>query len=136
MSIEKQARVNAKLRNAFTKNFMDGECDIWRFRGYARSNNGKQHDFGSAPAYSDVPCRLKLNASDQDTPGLTEFDGWITLPITYNGLLQTRDRIEVTKTGTDTLSPTMMLLILDQPRPVATGLTCKVKKAHGEASNG
>ena len=136
MSIAKQARVNAKLRRAFTRNFMDAECKIWQYRGFKRSNNGQQHDFGAAPAYADVPCRLKHHMSDQETPGLNEFEGWITIPITYNGILTTKDRIEVTKTGTDTLAPSMMLLIMDQPRPVATGLVCKVKKAQGEASNG
>lgn len=136
MSLAKQQRVNLKIRRAFQTNFMDGLCNIWRFRKFSRNNDGGSHDYGEAAAYTDVPCRVKQYASDQDAPGLTEFDGTITLPIERLSDVKDRDRLEVTTMGTDALPQSITFLIVDTPRPVATGLVCRIKKAHGEASNG
>lgn len=138
MSLESQGRIYNKMRRVFSARFMDSLCDVWRFRGYAETNEGRSGDYGEDPAYADVPCRLRQNGGDgnaQKVPGLTEFDGTITLPIAYLGLIATNDRIEITTLGTNALPSSMTFAIIDDPRPVATGVSCKVKKAHGEASN-
>lgn len=138
MALEKPARMYSKLRRAFARNFMDSLCNIWRFRGYANDNEGGSGNWGEFPAYSEVLCRVRSSTDghDQKTPGLTEFEGTITLPISYLGLIQTNDRIEITTLGTNVLPESMTFAIIDTPRPIASGMSCRVKKVHGEASNG
>lgn len=138
MSLEGQGRLYGKIRRVFSSRFMDSLCDVWRFRGYEDSNEGAQGDYGDDPAYSDVPCRLRQNAADgaaQKAPGLTEMDGTITLPIACLGMIGTNDRIEITTMGTNALPSPIRFAIIDQPRPIATGLSCRVKAIHGGASN-
>lgn len=137
MALEKPTKMYNSIRRVFSRQFMDSLCNIWSHRGYANDNEGGSGNWGETPAFTDVTCRLRgsTDGHNQKTPGLTEFEGTITLPISYLGSLKTNDRIEITTLGTNELPTSMLFAIVDQPRPIATGLSCRVKKAHGDSSN-
>lgn len=137
MALEKPTRMYNSIRRVFSRNFMDSLCNVWKFRSYKNDNEGGSGNWGEDPVFSDVICRVRgmQNSNDQKAPGLTEFEGTITLPIEYLAKIQTNDRIEVTVLGTNDLPGSMMFAIVDDPRPMATGLTCRIRKTHGEASN-
>ncbi len=123
------------MRKAYEARFMDGLCNIWRLKSYGNNNNGRTFDFGDAPAYSDVPCKLRQPQGDKIDAGLPELEGILVVPITYLGQIDENDRVELTTNGTEALPESITFALKEAPRPIATGLSMRVERIHGEASN-